>query len=173
MPWRIPVHLQNVCFLIQIVVLPKVTQTTHTHPVMVPSKLFRSQWQKCKYIPHRKQRSWKMPALMPVGPRPEVSPNPKGQATGRWAKSTQSRCGEGEFMDSMKSHGTSSLCAGIFQQFRTGSEPVSGGRCCRWVFKQPTCKWSLAKIPWLTAFFLCVWEMPFLGAVGEILPSAC
>lgn len=96
-----------------------------------------------------------MPALMPAVPGPETSPNPKGQALGRGAESTQRRRGEGKFIDLMKSHGTSILCAGIFQQFRTGSEPVSGDQCCRWVFKQPTCKWSLAKTPRLTAF-LCV-----------------
>lgn len=61
--------------------------------------------------------------------------------------------GREKVTDSTKSHAASILCAGIFQQFRTGSEPVSGDRCCRWVFKQPTCKWGLAKIPWLTAFF--------------------
>lgn len=55
--------------------------------------------------------------------------------------------GREKVMDLMKSHGTSILCSGIFQQFRTGSEPMSGDRRCRWVFKQPTCKWRLAKIP--------------------------
>lgn len=46
---------------------------------------FRSRRQKCKYLGHRKQRSWKVPALTSAGPGPEVSPNPALSRTPRRA----------------------------------------------------------------------------------------
>lgn len=62
------------------------------------------------------------------------------------AERQQGRGGE-MVTDLAKTQGASILCAGIFQQFRTGSELMSGNQRCRWDFKQAACKWSLAKIP--------------------------
>lgn len=121
---------------------------------------FRSWRQKCEYKRHGEQRSWEVPALVTAGPGPEVSANPALSQAPRRAghRKVRQQCTEQTWGGRRsriwpKEHGTSGWCTGIFQQFRTGSELVSGDRHCRWVFKQPTCKWVLAKIPQLTVFF--------------------
>lgn len=120
---------------------------------------FRSGWQKCEYKQHGEQRSWEVPALVSAGPGPEVSANPAlSQAPKRAGHRKVRQCTEqtwagGRSQIRQKEQSASVLRTGIFQQFRTGSELVSGDQHRRWVFKLPTCKWVLAKIPQLTVFF--------------------
>lgn len=101
-----------------------------------------------------------MPALVSAGPAAEVSASPALSQGPRRAghrkvrqQCTEQTWGGRRSQIPPKTQSTSFLCTRIFQQFRTGSELVSGDQHCRWVFRQPTCKWVLAKIPQLTVFF--------------------
>lgn len=102
-----------------------------------------------------------MTALVSAGPGPEVSASPAlsqaprraGHRKVRQTQCTQQTWGGRRSQIRPKNRSSSVLRTGSFQQFRTGSELVSGDQHCRWVFRQPTCKWVLAKIPQLTVFF--------------------
>lgn len=147
----------------QIVLLPKVTRTTCAHPARVSRLGVRtsdhgygntSTWGitgreagKCQLCRLRGQ-VLRFITEPPLSRRPEKGRPREGELRARRADT-----GREKVTGLTESRGASVLCPGILQQFRTGSEPVSGDRRCRWVFKQPTCKWSLAKIPRLTAFF--------------------
>lgn len=123
------------CLHIHKDLLPKVTLTTHAHPAKVPSEDgdFRSWWQKCEYKQHGEQRRWEVPALVSAGPGPEVSSSPALSQAPRRAghRKVRQQCTEQTWGGRwswirQKEQGTSVLCTGIFQQFRTGSELVSG-----------------------------------------------
>lgn len=99
-----------------------------------------------------------MPALVSIGPGPEISDNPAlSQAKGRTQKGEtavhRADSWRKKVIDLTKRTERQCFMYWDFQQFRTGSELVSGDQHCRWVFRQPTRKWVLAKIPQLTVFF--------------------
>lgn len=108
---------------------------------------FRSQQHKCKYVWHCKQRSWEVLWRLPgqvltYHPAQLYHRDLEGRPREGELRAQGADAGREKVMDSTKTYGASIFCAGIFRHFRTGSEPVSGDRRCRWVFKQPTCKWS-------------------------------